>query len=219
MQANFDFMKGPTMLTTDSEIFISVPDEPHEPILCPAKVVEVSKGTYTTELKEERSLEPGEESLIYYKIKGEFMQRMAQISAIRQTVSATLVLFKTLSDPVSAERRQCYRVSTLMADLKARIGSEEKCSLVDVSFTGFSIIAIQRYEIGKIVPVTLRYEDQEYEGRACVKSTKELSKGRIRYGLHGIEDKKTDNNLQVGMKHINLAMQRLQLRRQAGNGC
>ncbi|MHC4776219.1 MAG: PilZ domain-containing protein [Planctomycetota bacterium] len=119
---------------------------------------------------------------------------------------------------MSAEGRERFRVSTVMADLTATVGAEAECKLLDVSTTGFAVEATQRYEIGQVVSVTLRYQDRQFSGKARIQSIRELELGRIRYGLHAVDDKASGGELRKGQQHITAAIEREQLRRRARLG-
>jgi hypothetical protein len=105
-----------------------------------------------------------------------------------------------------------------MANLTADVGAEPDCRLLDVSTVGFAVEATKRYEIGQIVPVTLRFEGSEFSGRARVQSVRQLDKGGFRYGLHAIEDKTSGGDIQKGQQHISAAIEREQLRRLSRSG-
>jgi len=129
-----------------------------------------------------------------------------------------IVGIRPIGDPVSAEGRQCYRVSTLIANLTATLGKKENCQLADVSTTGFSIISSESFSIGNQVPVELRYEQERFPGIGCIQSIKEIGPNRYRYGMHCVESKKTGSDLTRGLQHISMAVQRIQLKRRAAAG-
>ena len=94
--------------------------------------------------------EPGLEVLIYSHIEGKFMKQAARIDAVLASVKRD-IRFELTGEPVSAESRDCYRVSTVLTDLTAKLGTEEGCPLLDVSATGFGVAATGRYHIREVV--------------------------------------------------------------------
>lgn len=207
------------MLETGTRIFFSAPATSGNRVLYPAEVMQISHNlyAYTAEFEEVKKdgfgIEDKQEMLIYYEIDGEFVQQSVQIVTIRQAQTKWLADFTTIGTPTLAERRQHYRVSTLMFDLTVKIASDNNCPLVDVSATGFSIASTDSYDIGKVVDVALSYENKQYLGIARFRNCRKLADGRIRYGLYAIGNKNPDNNLIEGLEHITSSVQRKQLQR------
>jgi hypothetical protein len=207
------------MLASEAKIFLDFPNESKQRILHPATIKEANEHGYTAELEEANlSLEAGQNFFVYYNLKRKFVKQAARLDAVLQTDPALAVGFQVTGEPVSAESREWYRVSTVMANLTTTVGPETVCPLLDVSAMGFAAEATQRYEIGQVVPVTLRYEDSQFNGKARVQSIRELDRGRIRYGFHAIDDRTCGGDLRKGLRHISAAVQREQLRRQARSG-
>ena len=113
---------------------------------------------------------------------------------------------------MSAENRQCFRVSAAMADVNATLAGQE-CSIQEMSATGFSVITTQQFLVGHIVNAVLKFEDQNYSGRVCVQGTRELTRGRKLYGLHAISDRDSGGTLPKGLQNTSMQLQRQQLRR------
>jgi hypothetical protein len=178
----------------------------------------VKDNIYTAEVEEEDLVfEEGQQILIYYCQKQrEFVQQTARVDTVTRTDLKPILGFETTSEPVSAERRQSYRVSTVMSDLTAKLASEDACPLLDVSMTGFSVIAAKGHPLGSVVEATLRYDDEQYTGTVCILSIRELKTGQTRYGVHCMDDKKSGGNIQKGLRHMSMTIQRQQLRRLVG---
>ena len=195
-----------------------LPGNSKQRILHPAKVLGCYKGgVYTAEVEDPAlALKDGLEILLYFERNREFMQQSARIDSIEESDTQPVITLTTTGDPVSAESRQCYRTSTVMIELTAEVGSERGCRVLDVSSTGFAVVASQRYSVGKILDATIGYEGKSYNGKLSVQSVRELSPGRIRYGLHCTEAKKTPGNLAQGLQQMSIQIQRAQLRRLAG---
>ena len=204
------------MLNTvpDTGFYLQIPDESEERILYPATVQEWNENIYTAGLQtDDPTLEAGQEVLIYYEIERELVKQGAHIEWVSETDSTTAFRFELTGDPVSAERRQCYRVSTMMAEVSATFGTEENCPVVDVSATGFAVVASQRYRTATVVDATVHYAGIASSGKGRIESVRELEPGRIRFGLHCISDKETGGTLQAGLQKIWTSVQRQHLRR------
>lgn len=205
------------MLSVDVRAFFQVPNESNERVLHAGTVVSHDDGTFTMQMEEVGApLEPGTSVLVYCEVDGRFMQQAARIEALNVGEDETmgpLVGFVTTGNPVSAESRECYRTSTVMTDLTATVGDESSCQLVDVSATGFAVIAAAPYGVGSQVDVTIRYEGKVYAGRASVQSIKDFGPDKVRYGLHCLECRAQTGELTRGLKQISMNVQREQLRR------
>jgi len=186
-------------------------------ILHPAKVVGLQDDKYTAEVEEQSlPVESGQDILVNFEKNREFMQQSARIESVDESEGRQVITFATTGEPVSAESRQCYRVSTVMMELTAGLGPERGCPVLDVSTTGFSVIAAEDYSIGNLVDASIEFEDQSYSGKLSIQSVRELSPGRIRYGLHCSEAKTSPGDLAKGLQRMSLQIQRAQLRRLAG---
>ncbi|UCD76392.1 MAG: hypothetical protein JSV91_05590 [Phycisphaerales bacterium] len=204
------------MLTIDDGLFLQIPGDSGQRTLHPATVVDVRDNLYSVKLEENVPVEPGQDVLIYYETKREFVQQSANVGATMPFEATPVLRIVTIGEPVSAETRQCYRVSTVTANLSANVGELVGCPLIDVSATGFSIVADDCFKIGQVVPALLVFEGEQFSGKACIQSAKELGTNRIRYGLHCINDRESGWDLERGLSHISTAVQRMQLRRRAG---
>ena len=205
------------MLRMDGGFFVQIPNGSKR-ILHPATIVGTEDETHTAELEDtDLPVADGQDILIFYEKKREFMQQPACIR--RVTHDPKLVIeFETTGEPVSAESRQYYRVSAVMTGLTASLGSENACPLLDVSRTGFSVVARQSYDLGSFVNAALRHENHQYRDRVCVQSIRELSRGRIRYGLHCVNKNRHAGGTPKGLHQISVSLEREQLRRVAGTG-
>ncbi len=159
----------------------------------------------------------GQELLIYYEIKREFMQQPARIHALDASEEQTVVCFETLGDPISAESRQHYRVSTITAQIQAQIAEEEGCKVLDISSTGFAAVSRQSFAIGETVAAVIEFDDYHCEGRASVQSVRARPDGSFRYGFLSINGK-DGGAFQEALNELSLEVQRIQLRRLSGAG-
>ena len=204
------------MLSNESGFFLRIPDESDERVLHPATVVEVQDKIYTAQLEEpDLPLSAGQNVLLYYEIDRKFMQQAARIDAVMQVEPEAIIGLETIGEPMSAEERQWYRVSTILTDLSAKIDSEELCRIQDVSTVGFAVLARDRHFVGSAVTATVQHEGKRYSGSATVQSVREIGDGWCRYGLACAGDKQGGAELSKCLHTITMAIQRQQLRRRA----
>jgi hypothetical protein len=208
------------MLSSGLDLFVQHPQKTAERELLPATIIDVNNDIYSIRLENsDVTLEAGSELLLYYDRDREFVQQAARVETVELTTPHLVAAIVLVGAPVSAESRECYRVSLVLSGLTATFGPEENCQLNDVSITGFSVTASRRYEIGAHVPATLEFEGRSFFGASCIQSVRELRDGRIRYGLHCVNDEKFGGfELQRGLRHIAAAIQRQQMRRLSGSG-
>ncbi len=234
------------MLTPNDQIFLQRPEDFTRRILHPGEIVGVTANSFAVRMAEVFAVEIDQTLQIYFEVDREFMQQPVRVieppeveaTAETEDVSGTsparqgdpvdlvgaigalaadsIVHVETTGPFMSAECRECYRVSTVTANLTAAVGSEEHCQLLDVSATGFSVIATGAYKIGDVLPAVLYFEDKQFSGSACVQSIKELITGLTRYGLRSNGRNRGAGNLDRGQQKISMVVQRRQLKRQAG---
>ena len=154
-----------------------------------------------------------QELLVYFEERRKFMQQSVRVTAVRPEEEFTVVAFEFLGEPVSAENRECFRVSAVMSDLSAMVGETTGCPVLDVSATGFAVSTTTVYEIGDVVSVVLDFAGEQLAGTASVESISRLEKGQIRYGMNC---KPEGDSLQEFVNGVCLTIQREQLRRLAG---
>jgi hypothetical protein len=204
------------MLASKSKVYLNFPFGSQQHMLHPATIGEAGDRNYTAELEEpDPFLRPGQDLFVYYYLGPKFVKQPARLDVIMQTDPMLVIGFQVTGEPMSAESRERFRVSTVMANLTAAVGAEAECLLLDVSTTGFAVEATQHYEIGQVVSATLRYQNRQFTGKARVQSIRQLDMGRIRYGLHAVEDTASGGDLRKGQQHISAAIEREQLRRLA----
>lgn len=170
--------------------------------------------------------------LMYFMGKREFMQQVGKIREIEATASPAdesappvkeptskegpVFVIEPVGDPISAEAREHYRVSTISAGIEARMGQEGNLQVQDLSATGFAVLADQQYTIGQVLEVSIRHGEEACHGLVSVQSFRELSSGRLRYGLRAIEKDPHARAFVATLQRISLAVQREQIRRCGG---
>ncbi|MFK7895943.1 MAG: PilZ domain-containing protein [Myxococcota bacterium] len=172
-----------------------------------------------------------QEVLFYFNGKREFLQQVGRIeevvepsgdaavseeeSAEESALNGDAITFTIVpvGDAISAESRQNYRVSTLAANLEARVGTEQGVPVQDLSATGFAVVASESYDLGQAVEVGIKHNDEECHGTAVIQSVREFGPGRIRYGMRAIEGDPHTSVFLATLQRISLAVQREQLQR------
>lgn len=202
------------MLGVGHGCFIQFPDGSRERVLHQAKIVAIEDHNYTIECAEaDLSAEPGQHILLFYELRRTFVQLPILIVDVAHTDPCLVLTFKLAGEPVSAQSREFYRVSTVLSDMYVDIGPEANCQLLDVSVNGLSLSATGNYKIGRILIMRIDFGGKDYTGTARVQSAKKLDNKRTRYGLLCFADAISGENLQAGLRQITMTLQRKQLKR------
>ncbi len=207
-------------MKTDMDIFLRTPE--HEP-LYPGKVrAATDKGRNAVFQGGAFSLEDGAEVLVFYEINRHFMQQPVRVlSVVEKKIdddgTRITLEFETTGDPISAEKRECYRVSCYSANVEAQLGEDpEMCEVLDLSATGFAISSDAEYTVGQTLLATLYYYGKHVLGTAVIESSAAFRK-KNRYGLRAVDDERPKATLKKDLYRINLVVQREQLVRLSGN--
>lgn len=204
------------MLERDSGFYLHVPvPAGSERMLHPGRVVCAQGGMYTAEMEEQDLvLPPGLAVVLCFERDGRFQQQPARVDAVLETQPRLIIGLECMGSASSAEARQAYRVSTVTSGLTVMVGAEE-CLLLDISATGLAVVASEPYLPGQTVSVSLTYDRRTFTGTARVQSIRRLRDRRIRYGLHGADDRVAGGTLEKGLREVAMAIQRKQLQRRA----
>lgn len=202
------------MWASGSDLFVQLPSESNARILHGGTVQQVEDGVILFKPNDRLALEAGQDIRIYFEHRREFMQQPATVEAVLDDDGPLTLAIRPQGEAVSAENRQCYRVSTIFADLSIELAGET-CSLTDVSVQGFSLISTKPYKQGQTLPVRLLHEGKVYDGNAQVQSIKDLG-GKTRYGLLCAGKANGPTSLPKGLQQVSMSIQRMQLRRRAG---
>ncbi len=204
-----------------AEAFMRLANAPHQREMHELRVLARQGRSWTVAAREEGLVvEIGAEVTLFFELRYQFVQQAGRVTVLHDDVAGIEFEIELVGAPFSAENRGCYRVLTLLTDQWLQLGGEgqriERCQIVDISATGCAIIAEQKLEISQIIKAVLTYGDIDYRGFVSVQSVSELSRGRIRYGVHCLEIRDRDQNLGVGLRLLSMAAQREQLRRLSG---
>lgn len=201
-----------------STLFIRFANESSNRLLHPTTVTDTAgSDNYTVKPENpELSLQAEQEILVYFEKKRQFMQQPATVEALMEGEEGTVAVLKTLGEPVSAESRQCYRVSTVLSDLTATFDGVDGCSLRDVSVTGFAVLSKKQYKTGQVLDAELRFEGKRYTGKTSIQSVTEVPDGVYRYGVNCVKATASAQALSKGVQQISMSVQRQQLNRLSG---
>ena len=136
-------------MKTEMDVFVRTPEQAK---LHAGKVGAISAKGFTIAFEVQSfQLEDGAEVIAYYEVNRRFMQQPVRVLSSAQTEEGGLSMeLETTGDPVSAESRECYRVSCYATGIKAQLGEDlELCEVLDVSATGFAVFSTAQYQIGQ----------------------------------------------------------------------
>jgi hypothetical protein len=201
------------MLAGGTAMFLLIPSNSKERVLHAGKVIESNAQEFLAEFEDSLDLQPDADVVAFGEVSGKFYQQGAIVAEIRQAEPKSIIAFRRNGEPVSAENRQVYRVCVITSDIFARLGSEPKCPVADMSAAGLAVIASIEHRLGSTVQLELSYEGQSISAKARIQAIKPLPGGKFRYGL--LVPEKTGNARQL-LQQISMNIQRAQLRRLAG---
>ena len=202
------------MTNINSGIFIEGQSGSGQRVLHPAEILNSMKRVITAKLQTtELECELGQKLMVYYQIGDKFLKQAALIESCDTSEELAEIQFTFLDEPVSAEQRETYRVSTGMEDLYVDISDEIGCKLLDISVTGCSFISNVQYLLGQLVHITIYHKGEPIKGEAVVQSVRQYDAERTRYGLYCIIVSDTDGTLKRCLREITMTMQRSQLQR------
>ena len=200
------------MLSAGDEMYLAIPDGAQKPILRPGKVVSSDATTFAAEFIEPITVAVEADVTAYASQRGKFFQQGARVVLISAAETRTIISFARVGQPVSADKRQVYRVSTATAGMLAQIGSEKKCPIVDMSGDGFGAILSRECRIGSVQQVVLVHEEQQITMSVRTQTAAPRPDGKFRCGFLAIGRGEGRKALQ----QISAAIQRQQLRRLSG---
>lgn len=197
-------------------VFLCLAKEGARRVLHPAVIGSAANGLYTAQFEDSSvAPQPGQNALVFFDRRGEFTQQAIRIDAVIEGEGRPTLGFIPAGEPVSAESRQCFRVSTVLANIPAHIG-DHPGALVDASASGFAIMSGASHAIGQTLSVSIDFAGERFEGMATVQSAEHLPAGSTRFGLHLATGAGAGRNLKTGLQRVTAEVQRIQLRRRAG---
>jgi len=200
------------MLDVGTTMFLLIAGESKQKILHRGKVVHSDEQVFICEFQEHIWPDVGADVNAYCEVRGKFYQQGAKVMAQVQAAPCPILAFRRVGEPVSAEQRETYRVSLVTADIKATVGDEQRCAVVDVSPVGLAVVTAREYPVGGLIEVTITCEDETLKGEARVQTVRTRPDGKFRHGLLAMRE---NVKMRQGLERLTATMQRMQLRRLA----
>ena len=201
-------------LKTGERIHLKNPDYPKNRILHSGQVVAIEGENVIAEFRPPRfAVAPESEFVVFYETRRKFVQQSARIETVEEGGEIWPLRLALIGDAAPAEGREVYRVTTINSAIEASLGEESACPVVDVSSTGFALIARQKYAIGTTVDASIEYGGECYAGEVVIQSIQERRDG-TRYGVRYLERDGQPSAFAGGLNQISMAVQREQLARQ-----
>jgi hypothetical protein len=195
-------------------MYLLVPTGSDKRVLHPGKVIESNRESFAIQMDTPVTLNAGFETLAYCEVRGKFFQQGATLTESRtDSPVVTTYVFKRTTEPVSAEQRQTFRVSVALSNIRAEIGNQKNCHVVDLSPEGLAAIASPGFSQGSVQKISIVYENQTITADASVQTIKVMPTGKVRYGLLVPASNVTARK---ALQKISVTFQRTQLKRLAG---
>lgn len=208
------------MLSQGDLLYIQKPTQANQRVLIPLDIVAMQQGQVIIETSQVFDWLPEDgQVMVYYDQRRDFVKQSAKLEVHLHEENEDQVdgimryAVELLGEAVSAESRQTFRVSTVISGRTAEFANEGHVPLVDVSASGYAVIATSIHNVGELVTTTLNHDGRQFTGTACVQSICHLDATRIRYGMYCVEKRQPGNNLNQGLLTVSMAVQREQLRR------
>ncbi len=205
------------MLKEGSPVYLGLDDPSGGRVLHPGIIAEIVQDRCTIEFENsELPIKTGDGCLIYYHEFQEFVQRPVKVEEQSENGPLSRVVMKFIGNSISADSRQEYRVSAINAGLTVTLGTEEGCTIQEISMSGLGLVSDRKYSTGQILNVTLHFEDEDFSGRMVIEWIRQLGGDRTQYGLCGLFDAERSDTLRIGLMRFTRAVQRQNLQRVSG---
>lgn len=209
-------MRPNSVFTVGKGVFVRLDDSAavDDPVLYPATVTRANEGGLVLEVDESiGSVAAGSTMCVLYEDDMSFFQQDARIDALLDEPAAddTIRIGLTpTNEPREADGRAFQRIRTVECGLLAEFSDFPNCPLVDISPTGFSIVAPPGAAEGDVVKVRLQDDGEVFEGAAVVQSVRKLNEDNIRYGMRSLSRKHGGGDLIRGQQQITMSVRRQQ---------
>jgi hypothetical protein len=205
------------VLKEGSPVYLGLDDPSGGRVLHPGIIAEIVQDRCTIEFENsELPIKTGDGCLIYYHEFQEFVQRPVKVEEQSGNGPLSRVVMKFIGNSISADSRQEYRVSAINAGLTVTLGTEEGCTIQEISMSGLGLVSDRKYSTGQILNVTLHFEDEDFSGRMVIEWIRQLGGDRTQYGLCGLFDAERSDTLRIGLMRFTRAVQRQNLQRVSG---
>lgn len=204
------------MLVNETALHILDPAKPDRRELISGSVVAAEAAGTVAEFPDARlSLRADQDILVFYEQRRKFMQQSARVLAAADGDAGPRFTLELVGDPVSAESREHYRVSTAAGEYYVAVDGREDCRMVDVSITGFAALTDKPHEVGEEIEASLSLDDRRWRGAMVIQSVRDLGRPGIRCGLR-VRGGDSGGSLADGVRALALQAEREMLRRISG---
>jgi len=176
------------MLTPKTEAFVRLPDDEQKRLR--RAVVRSASGSSVSVFAYDGSmrLDAGDELLLFYEIEGLFHAHKGSVSRAGGERSGIVLDIEMAGSPVPAESRSSRRTNAEAAGLRADIGNECMCPLLDVGAAGFAVLGRAPRAIGEERKATIWLRDGDITGLVRLASSIRSDAQLTRYGFHILND-------------------------------
>lgn len=172
------------MLAIETALHIQDPAKPDRRVLISGSVVGAADAGPVAEFPDARlSLRADQDLLVFFEQRRKFMQQSARLLASEDGDTGPRFTLELVGDPVSAENREHYRVSTAAGEYYVAVAGRNDCRMVDVSITGFAALTDQAHEVGEEIEASFSLDGRTCTGPMVVQSVRDLGRPGIRCGL------------------------------------
>ena len=201
------------MLAAGTSMLLMIPSASNKRVLHPGKVLESNAEKVVCQFEEPITPAEGMDLIAFANIKDKFHQQGVRVIAYRALTETPIIELLRTGEPVSAEQRQTYRVASAAGDVRAKVGKEPSCLVVDISAEGFGAIVSAEYKLGAMVQVLFSLETYTINTAVRVQTVRQRADGQYRCGFLVAEK---NNPARRVLQAMSLIMQRRQMRRLAG---
>jgi hypothetical protein len=202
------------VLKEGNPVYLGLDDPSCGRVLHPGVITAIAQNRCTIEFENsELPINTSDGYPIYYHEFQKFVQRRAKVEEQSETGRRSRVLMKFISDAISADTRQEYRVSAINAGLTLTLDTEDGCSIYEISMSGVGFVSDRKYSVGQILNVTLHSKDEDFRGQMVIEWIRQLDGDRARYGLRGLFDAKCSDTLRIGLMRFTREVHRQNLQR------
>jgi anti-anti-sigma factor len=204
----FDRKRSLRMLSPGTQILVRYPAKASTTVLHLGEIVDVEGCFYVVEIDtQESESHTGAETEALFHTDWGFHRQVARIEEVRSVSPVQVIVVSLIGEPIPAENRQHPRVSTVASDVIATVEDEGFCPVIDVSKSGFALLASGKFEVGDTVTVELAHDGETVTGEAVIRSAREIWEERYRYGLHSLVERPGGAELRACLDRIKSAIE------------
>ena len=158
------------MLSQGDLLYIQRPTQNQQRVLIPLDIVANEQDQIIIETSQVFDWLPEDgQILVYYDKRRDFLKQSAKLEIHvheedeDQVDGVMRYAIQLLGEAVSAESRQTFRVSTVISGRTAKFDDEGHVPLVDVSASGYAVIATKEHNVGEIIKTVLSHDGVDKE--------------------------------------------------------